>query len=321
MSPEKERKESFRVEDSDKGARIDVALALRVPDVSRAQAKRWIEEGRVTVDGRPVRASRICREGERVEVLIPPPVPATPVPEAIPLDILYEDRSIVVVNKPAGMVVHPAPGHSSGTLVNALLAHTADLSGIGGVMRPGIVHRLDSGTSGVMVVAKNDRAHRSLQSQFQKRSVSKVYLALAHGTPPERFAIDRPIGRDVLHRTKISSRTRSPREAMSEVKRLEKLPGCSLLEIRIHTGRTHQIRVHLSEEGHPLVGDRDYGAPGNAIRPLRDFARPALHAFRLGFLHPESGEVVGFEAPLPEDFASLLEHLRALRDGKKIAGG
>jgi 23S rRNA pseudouridine1911/1915/1917 synthase len=188
-------------------------------------------------------------------------------------------------------------------------------------MRPGIVHRLDAGTSGVMVVAKNDRAHRSLQFQFQKRSVSKTYLALAHGTTPERFTIDRPIGRDVRHRTKISSRTRSPREATSEVKRLEKLPGCSLLEIRIHTGRTHQIRVHLSEEGHPVVGDRHYGAPAKAIRPLRDFPRPALHALRLGFLHPESGEAVSFDAPLPEDFASLLEHLRALRDGKRVSGG
>ncbi len=321
MSPEKERTESFLVRDSDKGARVDVALALRLPDVSRAQAKRWIEEGRVTVDGRPVRASRICREGERVEVVIPPPAPAIPLPEAIPLDVLYEDPSIVVVNKRAGMVVHPAPGHASGTLVNALLAHSRDLSGIGGVMRPGIVHRLDSGTSGVMVVAKNDRAHRSLQSQFQKRSVSKVYLALAHGSTAERFTIDRPIGRDVLHRTKISSRTRSPREAMSEVRRLEKLPGCSLLEIRIHTGRTHQIRVHLSEEGHPVVGDRFYGAPAKAIRLLRDFARPALHALRLAFQHPESGETVSFEAPLPEDFVSLLDQLRALRDGKKSARG
>ncbi|HLE71387.1 MAG TPA: RluA family pseudouridine synthase [Vicinamibacteria bacterium] len=321
MSPEKERKESFMVEESDKGARIDVALTLRLPDVSRAQAKRWIEEGRVTVDGRPVRASRICRGGERVEVAIPPPAPATPVPEAIPLDILYEDRHIVVVNKRAGMVVHPAPGHACGTLVNALLAHTTDLSGIGGVMRPGIVHRLDSGTSGVMVVAKNDRAHRSLQAQFQKRSVSKVYLALAHGTTPERFAIDRPIGRDVLHRTKISSRTRSPREAMSEGKRLERLPGCSLLEIRILTGRTHQIRVHLSEEGHPLVGDRDYGAPSKAIRLLRNFERPALHAFRLEFQHPETGERVSFEAPLPDDITRLLDELRAIRDRKEIARG
>ena len=306
------------VEDSGTEARIDVALSLRLPDVSRAQAKRWIEEGRVTVDGRSVRASRICRGGERVEVVIPPPASATPVPEAIPLDILYDDRHVVVVNKKAGMVVHPAPGHASGTLVNALLAHSTDLSGIGGVMRPGIVHRLDSGTSGVLVVAKNDRAHRSLQAQFQKRSVSKVYLALAHGTTSEKFAIDRPIGRDVLHRTKISSRTRSPREARSEVKRLEKLPGCSLLEIRILTGRTHQIRVHLSEAGHPIVGDCDYGAPSKAIHPLRDFERPALHALRLGFVHPESGEAVSFEAPLPEDFSRLLNELRVIRDGKTI---
>jgi 23S rRNA pseudouridine1911/1915/1917 synthase len=321
MSPEKERKESFTVEDSDKGARIDVALTLRLPEVTRAQAKRWIEEGRVTLDGRPVRASRICRGGERVEVVIPPPAPATPVPEAIPLDILYEDHHIVVVNKRPGMVVHPAPGHASGTLVNALLAHTTDLSGIGGVRRPGIVHRLDSGTSGVMVVAKNDRAHRSLQAQFQKRSVSKVYLALAHGTVPERFAIDRPIGRDVLHRTKISSRTRSPRAARSEGKRIEKLPECSLLEVRILTGRTHQIRVHLSEEGHPIVGDRDYGAPRKAIRPLQDFARPALHALRLGFVHPETGEPVSFEAPLPDDISRLLDELRSIRDGKDKTKG
>jgi 23S rRNA pseudouridine1911/1915/1917 synthase len=316
MGPEKERKVSFMVQDSDQGARIDVALSLRLPDVSRAQAKRWIEEGRVRVDGRPVRPSRICREGEGVEVAIPPPAPAAPLSEAIPLDVLYEDRHLVVVNKRAGMVVHPAPGHASGTLVNALLAHTADLSGIGGVLRPGIVHRLDSGTSGVLVVAKTDRAHRALQTQFQKRSVSKVYLALAHGTTPERFAIDRPIGRDVHHRTKISSRTRAPREATSEVTRLEELPGCSLLEIRILTGRTHQIRVHLSEEGHPLVGDRAYGAPGKAIPLLRDFGRPALHALRLAFRHPESGEAVSFEAPLPEDFRRLLDRLREMRAGK-----
>ncbi len=321
MSPDNERKESFMVEDSGKGERIDVALTLRLPDVSRAQAKRWIEEGRVTVDGRPVRASRICRGGERVDVRIPPPAPAAPVPEAIPLDILYEDRHIVVVNKAAGMVVHPAPGHASGTLVNALLAHSTDLSGIGGVMRPGIVHRLDSGTSGVLVVAKNDRAHRSLQAQFQKRSISKVYLALAHGTTPEKLAIERAIGRDVSHRTKMSSRTRSPREARSDVQRLEMLPGCSLLEVRILTGRTHQIRVHLSEAGHPVVGDRDYGSPSKAIRPLRDFARPALHSLRLGFVHPESGEAKSYEAPLPEDFARLLDELRSIRDGKIMQGG
>jgi 23S rRNA pseudouridine1911/1915/1917 synthase len=315
--------ESFEVDASADGTRIDVALTRFLPDASRAQSKRWIEEGRVTVGGKRVKASRTLSEGERVEVAIPAPVPATPLPEAIPLDILYEDRDIVVVNKGAGMVVHPAPGHSTGTLVNALLAHTADLSGIGGVMRPGIVHRLDSGTTGVLVVAKNDRAHRSLQSQFQKRSVSKIYLALAYGAPPERFAIDRAIGRDARDRKKISSRTRTPRQATSEIARLETLPGCSLLEIRIRTGRTHQIRVHLSEAGHPLVGDRDYGALGRAqrsvraARALRDFPRPALHAFRLSFQHPSSDEEVSFEAPLPEDFSGLLRELRARRDRGK----
>lgn len=317
----KESKESFKVEDdSAAGARIDVALARLLPDVSRARVKRWIEEGRVTVDGKAVRPSRILSRGEKVEVSIPPPEPSIPLPEAIPLDILYEDRHIVVVNKNAGMVVHPAPGHLTGTLVNALLAAIADLSGIGGVMRPGIVHRLDAGTSGVLVVAKNDRAHQSLQTQFQKRSVSKIYIALAHGTTSEQFTIDRPIGRDARDRKKISSRTRTPREATSVVSRLEKLPGSSLLEIRILTGRTHQIRVHLSEAGHPLVGDRDYGGrppwgrTPRGLEALRDFPRPALHAFRLGFQHPESGESVTFEAPLPEDFSRLLAELRTLRD-------
>jgi 23S rRNA pseudouridine1911/1915/1917 synthase len=310
MSPGTERRESFIVEEDQAGVRMDLALANRIPDLSRAQAKRWIEEGRVLVGGRAVRPSRLCRGGERVEVSIPPPAPARPLPEAIPLEILYEDRHLVVLNKKAGMVVHPAPGHPSGTLVNALLAHTRDLSGIGGVMRPGLVHRLDAGTSGVMVVAKNDRAHRALQAQFQKRSVEKVYLALAHETTPERFRIDRPLGRDTRHRTKISSRTRSPRDATSEGVRLEKLPGCSLLEIRIRTGRTHQIRAHLSEAGHPLVGDRAYGAPARAPRRLREFGRPALHAFRLGFRHPETGELLRFEAPLPGDFRRLLEELR-----------
>jgi 23S rRNA pseudouridine1911/1915/1917 synthase len=320
MSPVKERKQAFEVAPSERGARIDVVLTLHVAGASRAQAKRWIEDGRVEVDGKSVRPSRVCHGGERVEVSIPPPAPAVPSPEAIPLDILYEDRHIVVVNKSAGMVVHPAPGHPSGTLVNALLFHTRhskDLSGIGGVMRPGIVHRLDRGTSGVMVVAKNDGAHRSLEAQFQKRTVEKTYLALAHGMTPERFVVDRPIGRDIRHRTRISSRTRSPRAATSECRRVEKLPGCSLLEIRILTGRTHQIRVHLSEAGHPLVGDREYGGSRRPSPLLRDFARPALHALRLAFDHPESGERVSFEAPLPEDFSRLLGELRTLAERKK----
>jgi 23S rRNA pseudouridine1911/1915/1917 synthase len=208
--------------------------------------------------------------------------------------------------------------------VHALLAHTRDLSGIGGVLRPGIVHRLDAGTSGVLVVAKHDRAHRRLAEQFQNRSVSKLYLGLVHGSPPDRFSVDSPIGRDPRHRTRMSSRSRAGREARTELLSVERLPLSTLLEIRIRTGRTHQIRVHLSEAGYPIVGDRDYGAPRlksklpsrhrAAFRLLRDFPRPALHAARLGFDHPETGERVRFEAPIPEDLAGLLDRLREIRD-------
>ncbi|MGH9318865.1 MAG: RluA family pseudouridine synthase [Vicinamibacteria bacterium] len=322
-------KESFQVKDGEDRLRVDVFVSLHLDDVSRAQAKRWIEEGRVAIGGKVVRPSRLCRAGEEIEVSVPAPLPAQPLPENIPLEILYEDRHIVVVNKRPGMVVHPAPGHHSGTLVNALLAHTSDLSGIGGVRRPGIVHRLDAGTSGAIVVAKNDRAHRGLAAQFQERRVEKRYLALVHGTTPERLSIESAIGRDVRHRTRISSRTRSPREAKSEVRRIEPLPLSSLLEIRILTGRTHQIRVHLSESGYPVVGDRDYGAPGprarapareaDAFRLLRELGRPALHALVLGFEHPESGERLRLEAPVAGDLEELIEKLRRIRDRENNA--
>jgi 23S rRNA pseudouridine1911/1915/1917 synthase len=321
--PSLERREVWLVDPSEDNLRLDVALSLHFDDLSRAQAKRWIDEGRVRLGGKSARASRICREGDVVEVAVPAPRPAIPLPESVPLEIVHEDRHLVVVNKPSGMVVHPAPGHSSGTLVNALLAHTRDLSGIGGVLRPGIVHRLDAGTSGLLVVAKSDPAHRHLAAQFQNRTVTKRYLAIVHGTPPERLSIDRPIGRDPRHRKKISSRARAPRAARSEVERLELLPGSALLEIRIATGRTHQIRVHLSESGYPVAGDREYGAPrtgagpragrsASAVRLLRGFERPALHAFELAFEHPASGERVSFQARLPPDMAELLEKLRGL---------
>lgn len=302
--------------------RLDLAVSAYLEDLSRACAKRWIEQGRVRVQGKTARPSRICRTGELIEVLVPGPEPAEPVPEAIPLDIVYEDRDLVVINKRAGMVVHPAPGHSKGTLVNALLAHSKDLSGVGGVLRPGIVHRLDAGTSGLIVVAKNDRAHRVLAAEFQAREVEKRYLAIVHGTPPERFVVDQPIGRDPRRRTRISSRSLRSREATSEITRLESLPLSALVEIRIRTGRTHQIRVHLSEAGHPVVGDRDYGAPRRnarlparnraAFRRLRDFPRPALHSFVLGLRHPDTGVLVRWQAPLPEDMAGLLDELRSL---------
>jgi 23S rRNA pseudouridine1911/1915/1917 synthase len=323
-APSLERREGWLVDASEDNLRLDVAVSLHFDEVSRAQAKRWIEEGRVRLGGKSARASRICREGDRIEVDVPAPRPAKPLPESIPLEIIHEDRHLVVVNKPAGMVVHPAPGHPSGTLVNALLAHSRDLSGIGGVVRPGIVHRLDKGTSGLLVVAKSDSAHQSLAAQFRDRSVTKRYVAIVHGTPPERLVIDRAIGRDPRHRTRISSRARAPRTATSELTRLERLPESALVEIRILTGRTHQIRVHLSEAGYPVVGDREYGGSRRGARPraqtsaaafrlLRDFERPALHALELALVHPESGVRVRFQAPLPRDMAELLSKLRGLR--------
>ena len=308
---------------------MDVVIAQHMEDVSRAQAKKWIEAGQVEVEGGTVRASRPCRAGERIDVRPPEPVPTTPRAESLPLDVIYEDADLIVIDKPAGMVVHPSPGHGSGTLVNALLAHCRDLSGIGGVIRPGIVHRLDAGTSGLLVVAKNDVTHRSLAEQFQTRSVEKSYLAIVHGTAPESLQVDAPIGRDPRDRKKISSRSTRPKEASSSVERLEILQLSSLVTVRIHTGRTHQIRVHLSEAGFPVVGDRDYGAPKSsarlpdrnpiAFRLLRDFPRPALHSSVLALVHPGSRKLVRFEAPLPEDLRELLSRLRNLESETSCA--
>ena len=214
-----------------------------------------------------------------MHVDVPAPVPATPEPEDLPLDVLFEDEHIIVLNKAAGMVVHPGPGHHRGTLVNALLAHCRDLSGIGGVERPGIVHRLDGGTTGVLIVAKHDRAHQRLALDFQARRVDKRYLAVVHGSTPAELAIDLAIGRDPKHRTRISSRGTRTKEARTDVQRVESFPGASLVAIRLHTGRTHQIRVHLSESGFPLVGDRDYGA-AEAWSPGRPPRLPATCAPR-----------------------------------------
>lgn len=317
--------QTWRVEPEEVGMRLDIAVAHQLEDVSRARVRKWIDEGLVRVDGKPARASRLCREGESVEISPPALVRAIPEPEDLPIAILYEDEDLVVVDKAAGMVVHPSPGHSTGTLVNALLAHCTDLSGIGGVERPGIVHRLDVGTTGVLVVAKSDRAHRRLVAQFEERVVTKNYLGIVHGVTPTELTIDRAIGRDRNHRTKISSRSRRPKPALSEARQLESLPASSLLEIRIHTGRTHQIRVHMSEAGYPLVGDKDYGAPtkpptgmSNAeFRVLRDFPRPALHAATLELDHPITGKSAKWEAPIPADMQDLLEELRSLRDEKQ----
>lgn len=316
---------TWRVGPEEVGKRVDVAIANQLEDVSRAQIRKWIDRGLVRVDGKPTRASRLCHDGESIDVTPPAPVRAIPEPENIPLAILYEDEDLVVVDKAAGMVVHPSPGHASGTLVNALLAHCTDLSGIGGVERPGIVHRLDIGTTGVLVVAKSERAHRSLVTQFEQRIVNKHYLGVVHGVTPMELSIDRAIGRDPNHRTKVSSRSRHPKRAVSEARQLESFPASSLLAIQIHTGRTHQIRVHLSEAGYPLVGDRDYGAPTKAptgmsraeFQVLHDFPRPALHASTLELRHPATAQPIKWEAPLPPDLHELLEKLRLLREARQ----
>ena len=292
------------------GLRLDVLLTRRLPGLSRAQIQRLIRDGHVRVSqGRPKPALAV-ESGDVVEVEVPPPTPAPLEPEALPLSILHDDPDIVVIDKPAGLVVHPGAGHASGTLVNALLHHVAGLSGIGGRERPGIVHRLDRGTSGVMVIAKHDRAHQSLTRQFQERQVTKEYVALVWGRPVTG-PIDRPIGRDPRHRQKMSSRARRARSAVTEIIDVTPLAGVSLVRLTIKTGRTHQIRVHLSETGHPVVGDPLYGGVRRslppALRPLLSLDRPFLHAARLRFTHPITGAPVAFSAPLPKDLTSMVD--------------
>jgi len=245
-------------------------------------------------------------------MLVPPRQPTTPAPQDLPLPILYDDEDVVVIDKPAGMVVHPGAGHREGTLVNALLHHVGGLSGVGGEERPGIVHRLDRGTSGVMVVAKHDRAHRSLARQFHDREVTKEYIALVWGRPRMGQVFDQPIGRDPRHRQRMSTRARAARVALTRIESVESLGHVSLLRLVIGTGRTHQIRVHLSESGHPVVGDAIYG--GRRERAGRSalvrLERPFLHASRLTFSHPADGRTMSVEAPLPPDLAAMVAALR-----------
>ncbi len=297
----------------DEGLRLDQFVARRLPDLSRAQVQRLIRDGLVSVPGRTPKPALPVEPGLRVEVQVPAAAPADPQPEALPLSILHDDEDLVVVNKPAGMVVHPAAGHASGTLVNALLHHVRGLSGVGGRERPGVVHRLDRGTSGLMVVAKHDQSHRALARQFQERSVDKEYIALVWGRLKAGLAIETPVGRDRRDRKKMSSRSARPRPAASTIVDAEPLDGVTLVRVRIETGRTHQMRVHLSESGHPVVGDELYGGIRKAPTRLAAVAgldRPFLHAARLGFAHPRTGERLDFEAPLPDDLAGVVSALR-----------
>jgi 23S rRNA pseudouridine1911/1915/1917 synthase len=305
---------SFEAGPDHEGLRLDKFLTAELPGHSRAQVQRLIDDGRVTLARvASAKANTVVRSGDRVTVDVPAPVPATLEPEDIPLSILYDDRDVVVVDKPAGLVVHPGAGHASGTLVHALLHHVRDLSGIGGDLRPGIVHRLDKGTSGVMVVAKHDAAHQELARQFHDREVEKEYVALVWGVVHNRKRIDLPLGRDPVHREKISTRARRARAAVTRVTWAKALPGLTLIRVAIATGRTHQIRVHLSAIGHPIVGDALYGGVhrrvAHDIRAIQRLTRPFLHAERLAFTHPTSGERLSFEAPLPDDLVSVLEDI------------
>jgi 23S rRNA pseudouridine1911/1915/1917 synthase len=310
----------LKVPVSSAGERLDRFLAAAQRDLSRSRLQALIRAGQVLVAGLPARASQRLRAGERVLVELPAPRQVALLPEAIPLAIVHEDEHLLVVDKPAGLVVHPGAGVLGGTLVGALLHHVRDLSGIGGVLRPGIVHRLDKGTSGLLVVAKDDATHRALASAFASREVEKEYLAVVLGVPAVRAGrIELPIGRDPVHRKRMSTRAIRGRQAATAWTVEEALDGAALLRVRIFTGRTHQIRVHLSAIGHPVAGDRLYGA--GARRPrcahpasrlaLEALDRPALHAARLAFTHPASGERVELRSALPPDLDRLVASLRA----------
>jgi 23S rRNA pseudouridine1911/1915/1917 synthase len=302
------------------GQRIDRFLVSVLADFSRSQIQKLIADGHVAVhrgaSDRPLptpKSNLVVREADRITVDAPAAEPSALSAEALPLDILYQDSDLAVLNKPAGMVIHPSAGHASGTLVNALLHHLSDLSGIGGERRPGIVHRLDRGTSGVMVIAKNDAAHQELARQFHDREVEKEYIALVWGVVQAGRRIDAAIGRDRGNRQKMSARAKYAREAVTRITRAHHMPGLTLCQVAIHTGRTHQIRVHLSAIGHPIVGDALYGGvhrrvPGD-IRAVQRLTRPFLHAARLAFTHPRDHRRMQFVTQLPDDLEDVLNDL------------
>jgi 23S rRNA pseudouridine1911/1915/1917 synthase len=311
-------RESLTAGPEAKGSRLDQYLADRLPHFSRSRLQQWIRAGHVRVDGEAVRPNRRVRAGERIDVVPPPSTSSRLSPADIPLEVVYRDEQLLVLVKPAGLVVHPGAGTRGPTLVHALLGLGATLSGVGGEERPGIVHRLDRDTSGLMVVACSDAAHRALATAFQERRVEKEYRAICWGSViPRSGLIDLPIGRDPVRRRTMSPRGRRLREARTRYRTLEPLPGFSYLEIGLETGRTHQIRAHLRSLGHPIVGDREYGGAGwqRVRRPdlreaIRSFDRLALHASRLRFAHPVTGRRLEFEAPLPPALAALLTRMQ-----------
>ncbi|MBD5162428.1 MAG: RluA family pseudouridine synthase [Oscillibacter sp.] len=294
----------------DGGVRLDSFLAARLPDLTRSAAVRLIETGQVTVNGRP--ASKSCRlsGGENISAVLPDPEPIEALPQDIPLDVVYEDADVIVVNKPSGLVVHPAPGHPDGTLVNALLYHCGDsLSGVGGALRPGIVHRIDRDTSGLIIAAKNDAAHLALSAQLQDHTLARTYEAVVAGNLREETGtVDAPIGRHHTDRKKMAVTDRGGKSAVTHWEVLERFPGLTHVRCRLETGRTHQIRVHMAYIGHPIYGDTVYGAQ----KPVPGLTGQCLHAVGLRFVHPRTGETMELSCPLDREFAAVLEKLRRM---------
>ncbi|MBQ3330992.1 MAG: RluA family pseudouridine synthase [Ruminococcus sp.] len=298
----------FTVDAADAGVRIDKYLSDVAEDLSRSAASRLIFEGSVTVNGEPVKKNYKTEAGDLIVVLTDSPQPVDITPEDIPLDVVYEDDHLLVVNKPKGMVVHPAPGHFSGTLVNALMYHCGEsLSGINGELRPGIVHRIDKNTSGLLVVAKSDIAHAGLSEQIKDHSFTRAYLAICYGNIKEdERTVDAPIGRHKTDRKKMCVTQENSKPAVTHIRVLERYDGFTYILCRLETGRTHQIRVHLAHIGHPIAGDDVYG-PSKVITSLHG---QCLHAYQLGFVHPVTGEYMEFTADPPESFVQFREKLR-----------
>ena len=308
---------TFQVEASDAGTRLDLFIANRLPECSRSYSAKLIHEGHVKVCAARKKPGYRLRIGERVTAVVPEPQPlSTMVPEPLDFQIIYQDEDIAVVNKPSGLVVHPAPGHTQGTLVHGLLHHCPDIAGIGGEMRPGIVHRLDRDTSGLLVAAKTDAAHNHLSRQFKARSVDKCYLALVDGAPTQTSGkIEMPIGRHPRDRKRMSARASRGREARTDWQVGAYLKGATLIRLKLRTGRTHQIRVHCAAIGHPVIGDPVYGRRRPSCQSRRVAAiiaqapRQMLHAWRIAFLHPKTERPLRFEAALPKDMTILLKQL------------
>ncbi len=319
----------LRVDAAQSGVRIDRLLAERFPAITRSRFQKLLRDGHVTARGKKVRSAYRVLDGDDIRVRLPPPEPLSLQPEAIPLAIVHEDTDLIVVDKPAGMVVHPAVGNRRGTLVHALLHHCPQVAGAGEPVRPGIVHRLDKGTSGLLVVAKNDSAHVRLAAALQARRVRREYVALVWGNVSTDGRIEAAIGRDPIDRKRMSVRDHGGKPAITHYRVVERLAFTTLLDVRLDTGRTHQIRVHLASRGHAVFGDATYGGRNSRLTRLPSglkvqagaalqlMPRQALHATRLSFQHPVTGSELAFESPLPDDFLAILAMLRSAAPGDR----